>query len=284
MKKDDIYSRIKKKINDFSGNQKRVARFILNNTSEVAFLTAVKFGQRLNVSESTIIRFAISLGYSGYVELQKELQNILKNKLTQISGIKEYVRSVKDGENIIDSVLNSDIENIRNTRNNISRESFNQLIDEIMKAEYIYIVGLRTPGSLAYIMGFSLHLFLRNVTILSYGVSDLAERLISIGKNDLLIGISFPNYTSRTLEIMEFAKEKGVKVAAITDSIVSPLAQIADISLTTSTKLNPFTESFSAPLSLINAIVTAVGIRKKQKALKSLAELEYVLKKLKIYQ
>ena len=282
MSKKNIFSCIKENISNFSRSQKIIAKHILNNTSEVAFLTSTKLGKILGVSESTVIRFAIVLGYSGYTELQKELQETVKTKLRQTNNLTEYVESVKKGDNIIDNVLNMDIENIKKTRNDISRESFNQLIDEIIKAEYIYIVGLRTPGSLAYIMGFSLHLFLRNVTILSYGVSDLAERLISMGKNDLLIGISFPNYTSRTLEIMEFAKEKGVKVATITDSIVSPLAQVADISLTTSTKLNPFTESFSAPLSLINAIVTAVGIRKKQKALKSLTELEYVLKKLKI--
>jgi DNA-binding MurR/RpiR family transcriptional regulator len=267
----------------FGNKQKHIANYILSNTSEVAFLTALKFGQKLNVSETTVIRFAISLGYAGFAEMQKELQDIVKNKLIQVSDIKKYTDSVGAEEDIIDNVFNSDIENIRNTCNNLSRESFNRLIDEIIKAKYIYVVGLRVPGSLAYIMGVSLQLFLNNVTVISYGVTALAEQLINIGKNDLLIGISFPIYTSRTIEIMEFAKEKGVTIASITDSIISPIADIADITLTTTTKLNPFIESFSAPMSLVNAIITAVGIRKKKKALKSLSELEYVLRKLKIY-
>jgi DNA-binding MurR/RpiR family transcriptional regulator len=283
MSKDNIYSRIQRKNKIFGTKQKRIASYILNNTSEVAFLTALKLGQKLDVSETTVIRFAISLGYVGFTEMQKELQDIVKNKLIKTSDIKRYSDSVRDEGDIIDNVFNSDIENIRNTLNNISRDSFNRLIDEIIKANFIYVVGLRVPGSLAYIMGVSLQLFLNNVTVISYGVTALAERLINIGKNDLLIGISFPIYTSRTIEIMEFAKEKGVTIAAITDSIISPLSTIADISLTTTTKLNPFIESFSAPMSLINAIITAVGIRKKEKALKSLSELEYVLRKLKIY-
>ena len=283
MSKDNIYSRIQRKNKIFGTKQKRIASYILNNTSEVAFLTALKLGQKLDVSETTVIRFAISLGYVGFTEMQKELQDIVKNKLIKTSDIKRYSDSVRDEGDIIDNVFNSDIENIRNTLKNISRDSFNRLIDEIIKANFIYVVGLRVPGSLAYIMGVSLQLFLNNVTVISYGVTALAERLINIGKNDLLIGISFPIYTSRTIEIMEFAKEKGVTIAAITDSIISPLSTIADISLTTTTKLNPFIESFSAPMSLINAIITAVGIRKKEKALKSLSELEYVLRKLKIY-
>jgi len=283
MKKCNIYSRIQRKNKMFGNKQKHIANYILSNTSEVAFLTALKFGQKLNVSETTVIRFAISLGYAGFAEMQKELQDIVKNKLIQVSDIKKYTDSVGAEEDIIDNVFNSDIENIRNTCNNLSRESFNRLIDEIIKAKYIYVVGLRVPGSLAYIMGVSLQLFLNNVTVISYGVTALAEQLINIGKNDLLIGISFPIYTSRTIEIMEFAKEKGVTIASITDSIISPIADIADITLTTTTKLNPFIESFSAPMSLVNAIITAVGIRKKKKALKSLSELEYVLRKLKIY-
>jgi DNA-binding MurR/RpiR family transcriptional regulator len=282
MDNSNIFSRIQRRNKTFSHNQKRIARYILNNTSEVAFLTALKLGQKLDISESTVIRFAISIGYDGFAEMQKDLQGLVKDKLIQVSEIKKYTESVKNGDNIIDNVLNSDIENIRDTLNNVSHESFNRLIDELINAHDIYIVGLRSMGSLAYIMGISLQIFLNNVMVVSYGISGLAERLINIGKGDLLVGISFPIYTLRTIEIMEFAKEKGVTIGAITDSIISPLSNVADISLTTTTKLNPFTESFTAPLSLINAIITAVGIRKKKKALKSLSELEYVLRKLKI--
>lgn len=283
MVENNLYSRIQGNIDKFGKSYQLIARYILNNTPEAAFLTALKMGQKLGISESTVIRFAISLGYNGFSEMQKDLQKIVKDKLVQISEIKKYTDSLKNSSrDIIVNVLNSDIENIKNTINNLSFECFDNLIEELLKANDIYILGLRSMGSLAYIMGISLQIFLDNVLIISYDISGLAERLINIGKEDLLIGISFPIYTSRTIEVMEFAKEKGTKIAAITDSIVSPLSRIADITLTTTTKLNPFTESFTAPLSLINAIITAVGIRKKKKALKSLSELEYILRKLKI--
>jgi DNA-binding MurR/RpiR family transcriptional regulator len=175
------------------------------------------------------------------------------------------------------------MENIHKTMSNISPESFNKLVEEILNVDCIYIVGLRTATSLAYFMGYTLHLILKNVTTITFGVSDLFERLININEKDLLIGISFPRYTLQTVEIMEYAKKKGAKTAAITDSVLSPLAQLADISLFANSNLNSFIDSFNAPLSLINALVTAVGVKRRNETLESLAELEEIWKKYNVF-
>jgi len=193
------------------------------------------------------------------------------------------IKSVNRGENILYEVLRNDMENINKTMNNISLESFDKFVEEMLKANSIYIVGLRTAASLAYFMGFTLHLLLKNVTTITFGVSDLFERLININKKDLLIGISFPRYTLQTVEIMEYAKKKGAKTAAITDSVISPLAQLADISVFANSNLNSFIDSFTAPLSLVNALVTAVGIKKRGDTLGSLAELEEIWKKYNVF-
>ncbi len=279
----DLQSRIKDNFKDFSEGQILIAEYLLNHSDKAAFFTAANLGKVVGVSESTVVRFANFLGYDGYPALQRDLQNRIKNKLTTVNRLKKSIRSVNGGENILYEVLRNDMENINKTMNDISLESFDKFIEEMLKANSIYIVGLRTAASLAYFMGFTLNLLLKNVTTITFGVSDLFERLININEKDLLIGISFPRYTLRTVEIMEYAKKKGAKTAAITDSVMSPLAQLADISVLANSNLNSFIDSFTAPLSLVNALVTAVGIKKRGKTLDSLAELEEIWKKYNVF-
>ena len=279
----ELQSRIKNNFKNFSESQRLIAEYLLNHSDKAAFFTAANLGKVVGISESTVVRFANFLGYDGYPALQRDLQNIIKNKLTTVNRLKKSIRSVNGGENILYEVLRNDMENIHKTMNNISLESFNKFVEEILKANSIYIVGLRTAASLAYFMGFTLHLLLKNVTTMTFGVSDLFERLINLNEKDLLIGISFPRYTLQTVEIMEYAKKKGAKTAAITDSVMSPLAQLADISIFAPSNLNSFIDSFTAPLSLVNALVTAVGISKRGETLGSLAELEEIWKKYNVF-
>ncbi len=279
----DLDSRIKNNFKNFSESQILIAEYLLHHSDKAAFFTAANLGKVVGVSESTVVRFANFLGYDGYPALQRDLQNRIKNKLTTVNRLKKSIKSVNGGENILYEVLRNDMENINKTMNNVSLESFNRFVEEMLKANSIYIVGLRTAASLAYFMGFTLHLLLKNVTTITFGVSDLFERLININKKDLLIGISFPRYTLQTVEIMEYVKKKGAKTAAITDSVISPLAQLADISIFANSNLNSFIDSFTAPLSLVNALVTAVGVKKKGKTLDSLAELEEIWKKYNVF-
>lgn len=279
----DLTSRIKDNFKKFSEGQKLIATYLLKHSDKATFFTAANLGKVVGVSESTVVRFADFLGYEGYPALQKDLQNRIKNKLNTVNRLKKSIKTANSGESILYEVFRNDMENIHNTLNNISPESFDKFVEEMLKANSIYIVGLRTAASLAYFMGFTLHLLLKNVTTITFGVSDLFERLININKKDLLIGISFPRYTLQTVEIMEYAKKKGAKTAAITDSVISPLAQLADISIFANSNLNSFIDSFTAPLSLINALVTAVGIKKRGKTLDSLAELEEIWKKYNVF-
>ncbi len=279
----DLPSRIKINNKKFSPGQRVIAKYLLNHPDEAAFFTAANLGKATGVSESTVVRFANVLGYDGYPALQRDLQDGIKNKLTTVNRLKKSIKSIKRGENILYEVLSNDMENIDDTMNNISLDSFNKFVEEMIKADNIYIVGLRTAASLAYFMGFTLHLILKNVTTITFGVSDLFERLININEKDLLIGITFPRYTLQTVEIMEYAKKKGAKTAAITDSVMSPLAQLADVSLFASSNLNSFIDSFTAPLSIINALVTAVGVKKRGETLEHLAELEKVWKKYNVF-
>lgn len=252
-------------------------------SKKATFFTAANLGKVVGVSESTVVRFADFLGYEGYPALQKDLQNRIKNKLNTVNRLKKSINTANSGESILYEVFRNDMKNIQNTMDNISKESFNKLIEEMLNADSVYIVGLRTATSLAYFMGYTLHLILRNVTTITFGVSDLFERLININEKDLIIGITFPRYTLQTVEIMEYAKKKGAKTAAITDSVLSPLAQLADISVLANSNLNSFIDSFTAPLSLINALVTAVGVRRRKENLESLSELEEIWEKYKIF-
>ncbi len=279
----DLLSRIKANNKKFSLSQRVIAEYLLNHSDKAAFFTAANLGKAAGVSESTVVRFANFLGYDGYPALQRDLQDGIRNKLTTVNRLKKSIKSVNRGENILYEVLCNDMENINDTMNNISLDSFNKFVEKMLKADNIYIVGLRTAASLAYFMGFTLHLILKNVTTITFGVSDLFERLININEKDLLIGITFPRYTLQTVEIMEYAQKKGAKTAAITDSVMSPLAQLADVSLFANSNLNSFIDSFTAPLSVINALVTAVGVKKRRETLEYLSELEEVWKKYNVF-
>jgi len=279
----DLESRIKNNYKKFSEGQKLIAEYLLNHSDKATFLTAANLGKIVGVSESTVVRFANFLDYEGYPALQKNLQNRIRNKLNTVSRLKKSIKTASSGESILYEVFRNDTNNIQRTMNNISQESFSKLVEEMLNANSIYIVGLRTATSLAYFMGYTLHLILKNVTTITFGASDLFERLININEKDLLIGITFPRYTLQTVEIMEYAKKKGARTAAITDSVISPLAQLADVSVFAESNLNSFIDSFTAPLSLINALVTAVGVRRRKENLESLSELEEIWRKYKVF-
>jgi DNA-binding MurR/RpiR family transcriptional regulator len=279
----DLSSRMKDNFDKISKSQRLIATYLLKHSDKAAFFTAANLGKIVGVSESTVVRFADILGYEGYPALQKDLQNKIKNKLNTVSRLKKSIKTANSGESILYEVFRNDMDNIQKTMDHISRESFNKLVEEMLNADSIYIVGFRTATSLAYFMGYTLHLILKNVTTITFGVSDLFERLININEKDLIIGITFPRYTLQTVEIMEYAKKKGSKTAAITDNIMSPLAQLADVSVFAESNLNSFIDSFTAPLSLINALVTAVGVRRRKENLESLSELEEIWEKYKVF-
>ena len=265
---------IQQNFTKLSESQKKTAQYLLKHYDKAAFLTASKLGQEVGVSESTIVRFASVLGYNGFPDLQKVLQTMLKNRLTTVNQLKQSINNIYKGKNVLYQVLQSDLDNLEKTMREISSTSFEQLVAYILNSEMIYIVGLRTAASMALFFNQALGLFLRNTKSITYGMEDLFEQVAGISEKDLLIAISFPRYTRRTVEIMEIARRKGAKTAAITDSIISPIAQKADVALIAQSNLNSFINSFTAPLSIVNAIVTAVSIKKGKETFEKLSELE----------
>jgi DNA-binding MurR/RpiR family transcriptional regulator len=270
-----LMERIRKNFSNMSKGQKRLAEYITTHYDRAAFLTAANLGKTVGLSESTVVRFAYALGYNGYPDLQKDIQEMVKQKLSTVERL-ELSADYLGNESILKKVLQTDIENIKLTMEEISERVFDTVVDEILKANRIYIIGLRSATSQAYFLGYYLNLILRNVNIVTLGLNDLFEQLLAAGKGDVVIGISFPRYTRNTVEAFKFAKELGATAIAITDSDLSPLGRIADHTLTAKSDMASFIDSFVAPLSVINSLIIAVGMKKKDKISKSLKVLEDV--------
>lgn len=278
----DLMRIIQGKFARLSKGQKLIAEYILKHYDKAAFMTAAKLGVSVGVSESTVVRFANQLGYEGYPELQKALQELIKNKLTTAQRI-ELASDYVEPNNALRGVLKSDIENIRTTMEKISYADFEGTVNSILNAKKIYIVGLRSSAALADFLGFYLNLILDNVKVVSYGISDIFEQMLNISEGDCVIGIGFPRYAVRTVETLNFAKTRGADVIAITDSLLSPLASKADYALIAESNMSSFVDSLVAPLSVINALIVAVGLREKEKISKTFNELEHIWEDYQIY-
>jgi len=280
--KQDLMRTIQVKFPRLSKGQKLIAEYILKHYDKAAFMTAAKLGISVGVSESTVVRFANELGFSGYPKLQKALQELIKNKLTTVQRI-ELSNDFVSEESALKGVLKSDMENIRATLEKINHKTFEDVINSIFSANKIYIIGLRSSTALAEFLGFYLNLILDNVKVVGYGVSDIFEQMINVGENDLVIGIGFPRYAARTIESLAFAQSRGAKVVAITDSLLSPLAARADYTLIAQSNMASFVDSLVAPLSVINALIIAVGLREKEKISSTFTNLESIWEEYQVY-
>ncbi|MDF2673518.1 MAG: MurR/RpiR family transcriptional regulator [Clostridiales bacterium] len=280
--KQDLMRIIQVKFPRLSKGQKLIAEYILKHYDKAAFMTASKLGVTVGVSESTVVRFANELGYSGYPKLQMGLQELIKTKLTAVQRI-EISSDLITEENVLKNVLKADMENIRATLEKLNTNTFDEVVKTIFKAKRIYIVGFRSSQALADFLGFYLGLVLDNVRQVLPGVSDIFEQLLKIGEEDLVIGIGFPRYSSRTVEALKFAKSKNAEVVAITDSLLSPLASYADYALITQSNMASFVDSLVAPLSVINALIVAVGIREKESISETFNNLEKIWEEFNVY-
>lgn len=277
----DIIKRIQDNYAQLSKSQKIIAEYIINHYDKAAFMTAAKLGNSINISESTVVRFANTLGYDGYPELQSALQELIKNKLTTVQRLE--MTDETDEVSILNNVLKSDIENIKATKEEIDKNSFKEVVDNIFKAKRIYIIGFRSSTAIAEYLGFYLNLILENVILVKPGISDVFEQMLRVNSEDLVIGIGFPRYSKRTLEVMKYAKSQNAKIVAITDSLISPLTEIADEILLAKSNMASFVDSLVAPLSLINALIVSVGIREKDKITDTFEKLENIWNEYGIY-
>jgi DNA-binding MurR/RpiR family transcriptional regulator len=278
----DLIKMIQENFPRLSKGQKLIAEFIMNNYDKAAFMTASKLGDKVGISESTVVRFANALGYDGYPKLQKELQELIKTKLTTVQRLEMSQDYTSEGT-VLKKVLKADMDNIRATLEEMDTEIFQKVVNSIFNAKRIYIMGLRSSTTLAEYLGFYLNFILDNVNVVPSGISDVFEQMLRVGKDDLVIGISFPRYSLNTLKVLNFAKEQGAKVVGITDSHISPIATIADYTLIAHSNMASFVDSLVAPLSLINALTVAVGMREKDKITNTFNKLENIWEKHNVY-
>ena len=280
----DLLSILSEGSRKFSKGQRIIAKYILTNYDKAAFMTAGRLGNIVGVSESTVVRFASELGYDGYPSMRKALQEMIRNRLTSVQRI-EVAKDMIDDTDIVRSVMNSDIQNLQATLEILEENSFNECIDSIIESNNIFIEGMRTSTSLATLLGLYLNLLRNNVNVIhDVGASEIYEQIIRIGKGDLFVGISFPRYSSHTVDAMQFAKKMGAKAIAITDSAASPFEGIADLSLHAKSDMVSFVDSLVAPMSLMNAIIVAVGKRNREGVVSIFEKLENIWTEHDVYE
>ena len=258
----DILTVIQENMSTFSKGQKRIANYILESYDKAAFMTASRLGKTVSVSESTVVRFAAELGYDGYPSMQRSLQKMIRNRLTSVQRIEVSNDRIGD-QDLLSSVLQSDIEKIRLTLEEVDRQSFDRAVDAIVSARKIYIMGVRSSASLATFLSFYFNLIFDNViSVAANTASEVFETMLRVGAEDVVIGVSFPRYSSRTVQAMNFARDRGATTIAITDSEASPLAPISNYTLKARSDMASFVDSLVAPLSLVNALLVAVSRKK----------------------
>ena len=280
----DMIKRIQENLSEMSKGQKLIANYIINHYEKAAFMTAARLGEVVGVSESTVVRFAIELGYDGYPKLQKVLQELIKSKLTSVQRIEVSSNRINE-ENILKSVLQSDMEKLKLTLEEIDQSSFNKIVECILNARKIYILGVRSSAPLAGFLGFYFNLIFDNVRLVhTTSVSEMFEQILRASEGDVVIGISFPRYSRRTTKAMQFVKSQGSTVIAITDSYESPLAGCADHSIIVRSDMASFVDSLVAPLSVINALIVAIGARKKESIYQTFEKLEAIWDEYQVYE
>lgn len=280
----DLITKIQSELPGFSKGQKQIARFILEHYDKAAFMTASRLGVTVGVSESTVVRFATELGYDGYPHLQRALQEMIRNKLTSVQRM-EVAGDRMGGRDVLQTVLHADTDMIRVTLDEIDRDAFQGAVDALMGAKRIYILGVRSSSALASFLGFYFNLLFENVTLVhTNSVSEIFEQVLRVGPGDVLFGISFPRYSKRTLSAMKYARDRGARVIALTDSQLSPLARVADHVLIARSDMASFVDSLVAPLSVINALIVAVGMSRRDEIEHTFNKLERIWEEYDVYE
>ena len=267
-----------------SKGQKLIAQYIIKNYDKVAFMTASKLGDTVGVSESTVVRFANALGYSGYPKLQDALQELIKNKLTTVQRVKMSNEDYSDDTAILSKVLKSDIDNIRGTLDEIDPKAFKNASEEILKARKIYVLGMRSSHVIAQYLGFYLDLILDNVQVLRMDVGDVFEQIVRINKEDVVIAFSFPRYSKKSYQVVDYAKNKGAHIISITDSYFAPVACLSDNTLLVKSNMASFVDSLVPAMTVANALAISVGMKEKEEITKYFDDLEQIWKKYSVYE
>lgn len=280
----NLIAHITSRMNGFSKGQKLIARYIMEHYDTAAFMTAFRLGETVGVSESTVVRFAAELGFEGYPQLQKAMQELIRSKLTTIQRI-EVTRARMTDDEVLDNVMAYDMANIRQTLEELPRDVFYEAVEAVVNAREVYIFGAGSCRALANFLAYYLKLLLRNVHLIyTSSESEIFEEMLHIGEKDAIIGLSFPRYSSKAVKTMHFAHSRKAKVIAITDSPMSPIAPFASNLLLAHSDMATIVDSLVAPLSVINALIVAVSLKQMDTNRDTLSSLEDLWQKYRVYQ
>lgn len=280
----DFLTLLQEKTPGFSKGQRRIAQYITESYDKAAFMTASRLGKTVNVSESTVVRFAVDLGFDGYPAMQKAMQEMVLNRLTSVQRI-EVANDRLSGQDVISMVVRSDIEKLRQTEDTVSREEFNNAVNAILKAKRVYILGVRSVAPLANFLGYYLNYMFNNVHVIS-GVSagEMFEKIVGVNSEDVVIAFSFPRYSVSTTKGARYCCSAGATVIGFTDSKLSPLGQCCDHVLVAKSDMVSLVDSLVAPLSLINALIVAIAARKEKELSRTFENLERIWDEYDVYE
>lgn len=280
----DLMNRINRHYSRMSKGQKLLSNYIADNYDKAVFLTAAKMGETVGVSESTVVRFAMTLGYKGYPDFQKALEEMVRNKLNSIQRMEVTYGRISQSK-ILESVLQSDEEKIKQTLQEIDDKAFEVAVDTILKARRIYVIGIRSCAPLASFLAFYLNLLFDNVILLhTNSSSEIFEQMIRINEADVIIGISFPRYSMRTLKALEFANNRSARVITLTDSVNSPMNLYSSCNLIAKSDMASIVDSLVAPLSVINALIVSLCMKKQNDVAETLGQLENIWDEYQVYE
>ena len=277
----DMMERLNQSGRRLSKSHRRIAEYITSHYDKAVFMTAARLGECVGVSESTVVRFASALGYDGYPQLQRSLQELVSHRLTANQRF-ERVTEI-DPRNVLSTVLKSDMQNLHNTLEELDPAVFEAVVSRILSARTVYVIGLRSAAPLAQFLVNYLRYMFDHVRLVSGGAADGPEEMLELQESDVLIGISFPRYSARTAEVMRFARHCGAQVIAVTDGPMSPLCEVADACLTARTDMASFVDSLAAPISVINALLVALSLHRKDALSGHFRRLEEIWKSYRVY-
>ena len=279
----DLIKQMEEGMASFSKGQRQIANYIIAHYEKAAYMTASRLGEATGVSESTVVRFAIELGFEGYPEFQRAMQAIIRNRLTSFQRIEVTNHLIGDGD-VLDKILYADAEKIKQTAEHIDRAAFDGAVDALIAARNIYILGVRSSASLADFLGAGLLRVSDNVKLIrSTSGSEVFEQMLDVGPRDVLIAISFPRYSKRVVTAVEFAHKAGANVVSLTDSAHSPIAPLSDQLLLAQSDVAAFVDSLVAPLSIINALLVAISRKKQGELTERLHRLEHIWDEYEVY-
>ena len=280
----DILAILQEKYPEFSKGQRRIAQYITEAYDKAAFMTANKLGKTVGVSESTVVRFAVDLGFDGYPSMQKAMQEMVLNRLTSVQRIEVANNRIGD-QDIVSTVIQSDIDKLRQTGETVDRDAFRASVDEILNARRVFVIGVRSVAPLANFLGYYLNYMFNNVRIITAsGTGEMFEQIVGVEKEDVVIAFSFPRYSSATVKAAQYCRSTGAKVIAITDNHQSPLAKNSDHVICAKSDMVSLVDSLVAPLSVVNALIVAIAAKREKQLHRTFDALERIWDQYHVYE